>query len=99
MVPRIKILGMFAREDGELVADLIELPVHCEFENKVFFFYNFIFLTDNLSAFYKDVHQVYSILQYELEVLIHHPPFLTSSRCLCNLTAQLLLLEMLLKCS
>ena len=35
MIPRMKILGVFARSDGELVADLIELPVECELENKV----------------------------------------------------------------
>ena len=35
MVPKIKLLGVFARADGELVADLIEVPVECEFENDV----------------------------------------------------------------
>ena len=35
MVPKVKVLGVFAREDGELVADLIELEVHCEFQNDV----------------------------------------------------------------
>ena len=33
--PNIKVLGVFAREDGELVADLIELSVSCELEHKV----------------------------------------------------------------
>ena len=36
MVPRVKTLAMFAREDGELVADMIELPVCCEIESKVY---------------------------------------------------------------
>ena len=35
MVPKVKVLGVFAREDGELIADLIELEVHCEFQNDV----------------------------------------------------------------
>ena len=34
-VPRVKILGVVAREDGELVADLIEIPVTCQLENQV----------------------------------------------------------------
>jgi hypothetical protein len=35
MVPRVKVLGVFAREDGELVADLIELDVKCSFRHRV----------------------------------------------------------------
>ena len=35
MVPRIKVLGVFAREDGELVADLIELEVDCTLRHRV----------------------------------------------------------------
>ena len=35
MAPRVKVLAVFSREDGELVADLIELPVRCELENEV----------------------------------------------------------------
>ena len=35
MVPRIKVLGVFAREDGELVADLIELEVDCTLQHRV----------------------------------------------------------------
>ena len=35
MVPRVKVLGVFAREDGELVADLIELDVHCTLQHRV----------------------------------------------------------------
>ncbi len=35
MVPKVKVLGMFAREDGELVADLIELTVVCALKNHV----------------------------------------------------------------
>ena len=35
MIPRVKILGVFAREDGELVADLIELDVRCSFRHRV----------------------------------------------------------------
>ena len=35
MVPRAKVLGVVAREDGELVADLIEVPVTCELEHAV----------------------------------------------------------------
>lgn len=35
MVPRVKVLAWFVRDNGELVADLIELPVCCEIENKV----------------------------------------------------------------
>lgn len=35
MVPRVKVLGLFAREDGELVADLIELEVACDLRNDV----------------------------------------------------------------
>ena len=34
-VPRVKVLGVVAREDGELVADLIEIPVTCQLENQV----------------------------------------------------------------
>ena len=34
-VPRVKVLAVVAREDGELVADVIELPVSCELEHKV----------------------------------------------------------------
>lgn len=34
-VPRVKILGVIAREDGELVADLIEIPVKCQLEHEV----------------------------------------------------------------
>ena len=35
MVPKVKVLVVFARRDGELVADLIELPVDCALQNKV----------------------------------------------------------------
>jgi len=35
MSPRVKVLGLFAREDGELVADLIELEVDCDLRNDV----------------------------------------------------------------
>ncbi|XP_064400639.1 C3 and PZP-like alpha-2-macroglobulin domain-containing protein 8 [Halichondria panicea] len=35
MVPKVKVLGLFAREDGELVADLIELTVACDLKNDV----------------------------------------------------------------
>ena len=35
MVPRVKVLGVFSRESGELVADLIEIPVTCSLENQV----------------------------------------------------------------
>ena len=35
MVPKVKVLGVFARTDGELVADLIELTVQCQLENQV----------------------------------------------------------------
>ena len=35
MVPRAKVLGVVAREDGELVTDLIEVPVACELEHEV----------------------------------------------------------------
>ena len=35
MVPKVKVLGLFAREDGELVADLIEVEVRCDLENEV----------------------------------------------------------------
>ena len=35
MLPRIKVLGVFAREDGELVADLIELDVQCSLRHRV----------------------------------------------------------------
>jgi len=35
MTPRIKILSLFARLDGELVADLLELNVLCELKHKV----------------------------------------------------------------
>ena len=35
MVPRVKVLGVFSRENGELVADLIEIPVTCSLENQV----------------------------------------------------------------
>ena len=35
MIPRVKVLGVFAREDGELVADLIELDVRCSFRHRV----------------------------------------------------------------
>ena len=34
-VPRMKVLAVVAREDGELVADVIELPVRCELEHEV----------------------------------------------------------------
>jgi len=35
MVPRVKVLGVFSRDDGELVADLIEIPVECTRQNQV----------------------------------------------------------------
>lgn len=35
MIPRVKVLGVFAREDGELVADLIELDVQCILRHRV----------------------------------------------------------------
>ena len=35
MVPRVKVLGVFSRDDGELVADLIEIPVECTLQNQV----------------------------------------------------------------
>ena len=35
MVPRAKVLGVFSGEDGELVADLIEIPVACSLPNQV----------------------------------------------------------------
>ena len=44
VVPLVKILGVFVREDGELVADLIELPVQCEMENEV---YRYVLGLDN----------------------------------------------------
>lgn len=34
-LPRVKVLGVVARDDGELVADLIEIPVTCQLENQV----------------------------------------------------------------
>jgi len=35
LVPGFKLLVFFAREDGELVADMIEVKVMCEFKQKV----------------------------------------------------------------
>ena len=35
LVPGFKLLVFFAREDGELVADMIEVKVMCEFKHKV----------------------------------------------------------------
>ena len=35
MVPGIKILAGFARKDGELVLDMLELQVECQLEHKV----------------------------------------------------------------
>ena len=35
MVPRVKVLGVYSGEDGELVADLIEIPVACSLPNQV----------------------------------------------------------------
>ena len=35
MVPRVKILGLYVRIDGEIVADLIELNVQCKLKNLV----------------------------------------------------------------
>jgi len=35
MVPRVKVLGVFSRDDGELVADIIEIPVECTQRNQV----------------------------------------------------------------
>lgn len=35
MVPKVKVLGFFARDDGELVADLIELEIRCDLQNRV----------------------------------------------------------------
>ena len=35
MVPSFKLLVFFAREDGELVADLMEIKVKCELKGKV----------------------------------------------------------------
>ena len=35
MVPGIKILAGCAREDGELVLDMLELKVECQLEHKV----------------------------------------------------------------
>ena len=35
MVPHVKVLGLYARTDGELVADLIELNVQCKLKNNV----------------------------------------------------------------
>ena len=34
-VPRVKVLGVVARDDGELVADLIEIPVSCQLGHRV----------------------------------------------------------------
>ena len=34
-VPRVKILAVVARDDGELVADLIEIQVSCQLEHEV----------------------------------------------------------------
>ena len=34
-VPRVKVLGVVAKRDGELVADLIEIPVTCQLEHEV----------------------------------------------------------------
>ena len=36
MLPKVKVLGVFGREDGELVADLIELDVYCSLEHRVY---------------------------------------------------------------
>ena len=35
MVPNFKLLVFFAREDGELIADLMEVKVKCELKEKV----------------------------------------------------------------
>ena len=35
MVPKTKILAGFARTDGELVMDLLEIEIDCELEHKV----------------------------------------------------------------
>ena len=35
MVPKTKILAGFARTDGELVMDLLEIEIECELEHKV----------------------------------------------------------------
>ena len=35
MVPKVKVLGVFSRDDGELVADMIEISVRCKLENEV----------------------------------------------------------------
>ena len=35
MVPSFKLLVFLAREDGELIADLMELQVKCELKEKV----------------------------------------------------------------
>ena len=35
MVPSFKLLVFFAREDGELIADLMEVKVKCELKEKV----------------------------------------------------------------
>jgi len=35
LVPGFKLLVFFAREDGELVADMIEVKVMCELKHKV----------------------------------------------------------------
>ena len=39
MLPRVKVLGVFAREDGELVADLIELDIDCSLQHRVSYAY------------------------------------------------------------
>jgi len=35
LVPSFKLLAFFAREDGELIADLIEVKVECELKEEV----------------------------------------------------------------
>ena len=38
MSPQFKVFALFAREDGELVGDLVELTVECHLSNQVLYF-------------------------------------------------------------
>ena len=45
MMPLLRLLVLFPREDGEVVGDLIEAPVQCQLQHKVLHMYDKMYYT------------------------------------------------------
>ena len=45
MMPSLRLLVLFPRVDGEIVGDLIEVPVTCELQHKVWYIEIYMWVT------------------------------------------------------